>query len=197
MLSRTSPMASSWGYGGSAQTWKCSTPAVTRWRGGSCIGAITWRMPRKLALERETHPALRCCITSPSRAPTERPSLSHTTHPIHRSAVGSWNSRPLSYTPAGKYSRRSPTLLSLRNTTACHCNHYSCCPSCPPHRMQTLAASGATSVHVSSAPATWWRHQPSTAPPPKSHSKSSIDLHVKVLTLCTFSTATLANNHNT
>ena len=40
-------------------------------------------------------------------------------------------------------------------------------------------------------------HQPSTTPPPRNHFKSATDLHVKVLMLCTFSTATPANNHNT
>ena len=43
----------------------------------------------------------------------------------------------------------------------------------------------------------WWRHLPSTAPPPRNRSKSATDLHVKVQTLCTVSTATPANNHQT
>ena len=90
-----------------------------------------------------------------------------------------------------------PTLPSLGSATVSRCVHYSCRPSCPPRRTQTLAASGATSVDVSYAPATWWKHQPSTAPPPRNHFKSATDLHVKVLMLCTFSTATPANNHNT
>ena len=44
---------------------------------------------KKLALEREraTHPALRRCSTSPSRAPTGRPSLSHTTRHCHTPPV--------------------------------------------------------------------------------------------------------------
>ena len=42
--------------------------------------------------------------------PKQSPSLSHTTHPILRSAAGSQNSKPLSYTPAGECSRRSPTF---------------------------------------------------------------------------------------
>ena len=37
MLSRTSPTASSGGYDGFARTPKCSTPAVTRCRGTSCV----------------------------------------------------------------------------------------------------------------------------------------------------------------
>ena len=41
MLSRTSPTASSWAYGGSARTRKCSTSAVTKGKGSSCVGAIT------------------------------------------------------------------------------------------------------------------------------------------------------------
>ena len=89
-----------------------------------------------------------------------------------------------------------PPPPSLGSATVSRCVHCSCRPSCPPRRTQTLAASDATSVHVSYAPATWWKHQPSAAPPPSNHFKSATDLHVKVLTLCTFSTATPANNHN-
>ena len=105
---------------------------------------------------------------------THHPSLSHTTHPILHSAAGSRNSKPPSYTPA-ECSRRSPTLPSLGSATVSRCDHYSCRQSCPPHWTQTLAASGATSVHVSYAPATWWKHQRSTAPPPRSHFKSATD----------------------
>ena len=98
-----------------------------------------------------THPVLRRCSTSPVRAPTgtnrtpfivthtirpvraptRRPSLSHTTRPILRSAAGSRNSRPPSYTPAGECSRRSPTLPSLGSAAVSRCDHYSCRPSCP------------------------------------------------------------------
>ena len=86
----------------------------------------------KLALERATHPALRRCSISPSRALTGRPSLSRTTRPILRSAAGSRNSKPPSYTPAGECSRRSPTLPSLGSATASRCDHYSCRPSPTP-----------------------------------------------------------------
>ena len=90
-----------------------------------------------------------------------------------------------------------PTLPSLGSATVSRCVHYSCRPSCPPPPDSDPAASDATSVHVSYAPATWWKHQPSAAPPPSNHFKSATDLHVEVLTLCTFSIATPANNRNT
>ena len=94
----------------------------------------------------------------PSSQSTNRTPFDVTHHPSNPPLRSWFTELQPSVLHTSRRMQQAPSALpSLGSATVSRCVHSSCRPSCPPRRTQTLAASDATSVHVSYAPATWWK----------------------------------------